>query len=134
MSYYPIELDKERTFRFGMKAIDKIEKKFKKPVTSIQIGELTMQDYAVFFHAGLMHEDKELTSDKVMDLIDEHSTIGDASKVMWEAFNESFRTGNEEEDKIELLIKLRAMIESGIVGKKEVYAVIDGEVTEEKNE
>ena len=26
MSYYPIELDKERTFKFGMKAIDRIEK------------------------------------------------------------------------------------------------------------
>ena len=58
MSYYPIQLDKERTFKFGMKAIDRIEKKFKKPVTKIegmQNGTLSMEDYAALFHAGLMH-------------------------------------------------------------------------------
>lgn len=104
MSYYPIELDKERTFRFGMKAIDRIEKKFKKPIMKIegmQDGTLTMQEYATLFHAGLMHEDKDLTPDKVMDLIDEYSTLGKVSKVFWAAFNEEFKTGDEKEDEEE---------------------------------
>lgn len=128
MSYYPIELDKERSFKFGMKAIDRIEKKFKKPITSIQMGELTMQDYAVLFHAGLIHEDKELTPDEVMNLVDEYSTMGKVSKVMWEAFNESLKTGDEEEEKLEILIKLKAMLDGGLIEKEEVYAVIDGGV------
>lgn len=128
MSYYPIELDKERTFKFGMKAIDRIEKKFKKPITAIHMEELTMQDYAVLFHAGLMHEDKDLTPDKTMDLIDEHSTIGQASKIMWEAFNESLKTGDEEEEKLEILIKLKAMLDGGIITKEEAIAVVNGEM------
>lgn len=100
MSYYPIELDKERSFKFGMKAIDKIEKKFKKSIMKIEgmkDGTLTMQEYATLFHAGLMHEDKDLTPDKVMDLIDEYSTLGKVSKVFWDAFNEEFKIGDEEE-------------------------------------
>lgn len=104
MSYYPIELDKERTFRFGMKAIDRIEKRFKKPIMEIEgmkNGTFTMQEYAALFHAGLMHEDKELTPDKVMDLIDEHSTLGKVSKVFWASFNEEFKMGDEKENEEE---------------------------------
>ena len=138
MSYYPIELDKERTFRFGMKAINKIEKHFKKPIMKIegvQNGTLAMDEYAILFHAGLMHEDKDLTPAKVMDLIDEHSTLGKVSKVFWSAFNEEFKTGAEGEEKAELLTKLKAMLDSGEVNKEEIYEVVNGEGIEEgKNE
>ena len=138
MSYYPIELDKERAFRFGMKAINKIEKHFKKPVMKIegmQNGTLTMDEYAILFHAGLMHEDKELTPNKIMDLIDEHSTVGKVSKVFWAAFNEEFKTGSEGEEKVELLLKLEAMLESELITKEEILTVVNGEgEKEEKNE
>lgn len=138
MSYYPIELDKERTFRFGMKAINKLEKHFKKPIMKIegmQDGTLTMDEYAILFHAGLMHEDEELTPGRVMDLIDKHSSVGKVSKVFWSAFNEEFKTGAEGEEKAELLIKLKVMLDSGEVNKEEIYAVVNGEGIEEaKNE
>jgi len=101
MSYYPIQLDKERTFKFGMKAIDRIEKKFKKPIMKIEgieNGTLSMQEYATLFHAGLMHEDKDLTPDKVLDLVDEYSTLGKVTKVFWAAFNEEFKTGDKEDE------------------------------------
>lgn len=100
MSYHPIQLDKERTFRFGMKAINKVEKHFKKPIMKVegmQDGTLSAEDYAVLFHAGLMHEDKDLTPSKVLELIDEYSTLGKVSKVFWAAFNEEFKLGDEEE-------------------------------------
>lgn len=105
MSYYPIKLDKVRNFRYGMKAIDLIEKKYRKPIMEIEgitTGILTMEQYATIIWAGLVHEDKDLTPEKVMELIDEHSSLKTVAKEMWKAFNASF-AGEEEstEDGIE---------------------------------
>lgn len=99
MSYYPIELDKTRNFKFGMKAIDLIEKKYKKPIMEIEgiiNGIMTMEDYATLIWAGLVHEDDKLTPEKVMDLVDEYSNIREVSKVMWEALNDVFKVDDEE--------------------------------------
>lgn len=103
MSYYPIKLDKTRNFKFGMRAIDLIEKKYGKPIMEIDginNGMLTMEDYATLMWAGLTHEDKELTPEKVMELVDEYSSITEVSKVMWNALNDAFKVeedGEEEE-------------------------------------
>lgn len=102
--FYPVELDKVRNLRYGMKAISLIEKKFKCPVMKIEgitTGELTMENYATIIWAGLAHEDKNLTPDKVMDLIDEHSSLKKVSKVMWEAFNDSFADDEEKQEEVE---------------------------------
>lgn len=104
MSYYPIELDKVRNLRYGMRAIDLIEKKFKKPmfeIEGIKNGNLTMDDYATIIWAGLAHEDKDLTPAKVMKLIDEHSSLPVISKEMWIALNDMFKTDEGEEEKEE---------------------------------
>ncbi len=106
MSYYPIELDKVRNLKYGMKAISLVEKKFKKPIMKIegmQDGSLSMEEYAVIIWAGLTHEDKNLTPDRVMDLIDEHSSLKKVSKEMWNALNEVFANDEtvEEEAKNE---------------------------------
>ncbi len=105
MSYYPIELDKTRNLKFGMRAINLVEKKFGKPIMSIEgmeNGMLSMEQYATLLWAGLSHEDKELTPDKVMDLVDEYSTLSKASKMLWEALNEVFKdTDTEEKEKNE---------------------------------
>jgi hypothetical protein len=101
MSYYTINLDKARNLKYGMRAIDLIEKKFKKPVMQIeglQSGVLSMDDYATLIWAGLVHEDKDLTPEKVMDLIDEHSSLTVVSKEMWVAFNEAFADDEEEKE------------------------------------
>lgn len=99
MSYYPIKLDKVRNLKYNMRAIDAIEKKFKKPVMKIegmQDGALSMNEYATLIWAGLVHEDNNLTPDKVMDLIDEHSSIRAISQEMWKAFNEVFEDDTTE--------------------------------------
>jgi len=101
MSYYPITLDKERQLKYGMRAIDLIEKKFKKPIMKIegmQDGNLTMVEYSILIWAGLVHEDRSLTPDKVMDLIDEHSSLKIISNEMWTAFNEVFKDEAVEEE------------------------------------
>lgn len=91
--FYPIKLDKERNFRFGMRAINLIEKKFEQPIMQIpgmKDGTLTMEQYATVMWAGLAHEDSDLTPDKVMDLVDEYSSLPEATEVMWKALNSAF--------------------------------------------
>ena len=75
MSYYPIQLDKVRNFKYGMKALSLVEKKFKKPINKVDMDNMTMEEAAILIWAGLTHEDKSLTPDKVMDLVDEHSNL-----------------------------------------------------------
>lgn len=100
MSYFPIKLDKTRNFRYGMRALDQIEKKLKKPISKIDMNNMTMHDLAVFIWAGLYHEDKDLTPEKVMDLVDEYSSLQEISVAMTEAFQESVG-GDEEGEKNE---------------------------------
>jgi hypothetical protein len=99
MSYTPVELDKVRNFRYGMKAISIIEKKFKKPIAKVDFDNLTMEDTATIIWAGLVHEDKNLTVEKVMDLIDEKGNLQEVMKAMSEAMSAAF--GGEEEGKNE---------------------------------
>lgn len=99
--YTPIELDKTRNFRYGMKAMSYIEKKLKKPIAKIDLDSLTMEDTAIVICAGLMHEDKKLTPDKVMDLVDEKGNFLEVIKAMGEAFNEAFGAGETIEEKNE---------------------------------
>lgn len=99
MSYTPVELDKVRNFRYGMKAISTIEKKFKKPISKVDFENMTMEDTATIIWAGLVHEDKNLTVEKVMDLIDEKGNLQQVMQVMSEAMSAAF--GGKEEGKNE---------------------------------
>lgn len=92
-----IKLDEIRNFRFGMKAIALIEKELDKSVSELDFDNMRMQDAAVIMWAGLVHEDKELTPDKVMELVDDHSDIKTAFEKMAEAFQEAF--GADEDEK-----------------------------------
>lgn len=93
--FTPIQLDKMRNLRYGMKAISLIEKKFGKNIAKINMDDLTMEEIATFVWAGLVHEDKELTTDKVMDLIDDYSNVQDVLAKVGEALNKAFG-GNAE--------------------------------------
>ena len=99
MSYHPIQLDKMRNFRYGMRALNLIEKKLKKPIAQIDMEAMTMEDAAVMIWAGLQHEDESLTPEKVMDLVDEFSNIQTVMKAMGEALTEAF-TGNKPEEEV----------------------------------
>lgn len=96
MAYTPIQLDKIRNFRYGMKAISMIEKKLKTTVSKMDFDSLSMEDTATVIWAGLVHEDKNLTPDKVMDLVDEHSNIQTVVEAMGEAFSGAFSNNAEE--------------------------------------
>lgn len=108
MSYTPIKLDKNRNLKYGMKAISLIEKKFDKPIMAIegiQNGMLTMDEYATLIWAGLVHEDKDLTPEAVMDLVDEYSSLREVSKDMWKALNDVFENDEETEKDPEEQVK-----------------------------
>lgn len=93
MSYSPIKLDKVRNFRYGMKALHLIEKSLGVSVNNLDLNDLTMEQCATIMWAGLFHEDKDLTPEKVMDLVDEHSSLVEAIQDMSKAFEAAFSGG-----------------------------------------
>lgn len=88
--YTPIELDKTRNLRYGMKAIAQFEKILGKNLAKIDMENLRMDEQAVILWAGLVHEDASLTPEKVMELIDEFSDIQTALETMGKAFEDAF--------------------------------------------
>lgn len=98
MSYYPVQLDKSRNFKYGMKAISLVEKKFKKPMSKIDMDDLTMEEMATLMWAGLVHEERALTPDKVMELVDDYSSVTVVATLMGEAITEAFGSGEEEKN------------------------------------
>lgn len=88
--FTPVELDKIRNFRYGMKPISLIEGKFGKKLAEIDMENLSMEETAVLIWAGLVHEDKDLTPDKVMDLVDEHSSLPKVLEKMTKAMESAF--------------------------------------------
>lgn len=97
--FYPIKLDKTRNLKYGMRALSLIEETLGKPVANIDVGDITMKDMATIIWAGLAHEDKSLTPEKVMDLIDDNSSISEAAEVMAKALENSFTDGSKENPK-----------------------------------
>ncbi|SHF16270.1 hypothetical protein [Caloramator proteoclasticus] len=88
--FVPVQLDKMRNLRYGMKAISLIEKKFGKSISKIDMDDMTMEEIATFIWAGLVHEDKELTPDKVMEIVDNFSTVQAVMEKVSEAMNLAF--------------------------------------------
>jgi hypothetical protein len=93
--YTPVKLDKIRNFRYGMKALSQIEKLLKTPISKLDFDNLTQEELATIICCGLLHEDKSLTPEIVMDLIDDHSSVVEISKVLGEAFTASFGSAVE---------------------------------------
>lgn len=97
---YPITLDKERTLKYGMRALDLAEKKTGVPVIGMNLSNLTMNQMATLAWCGLVHEDKNLTVGNVMDLIDDYSSLGDIMGIIGEAISEAIngKKNDEAED------------------------------------
>lgn len=87
-AFVPIQLDKVRNLRFGMKALSKIEDVLGKPLAKIDMNAMTQRELATFIWAGLEHEDTSLTPESVMDLIDDYSDIQTVAGVLGKAIQE----------------------------------------------
>jgi hypothetical protein len=88
--YTVFNLDKARNLRYGMKAISLIEKTLNTNIMKLELDNLSITETAVMIWAGLVHEDKELTVDSVMDLIDDNSNLTEAMEIMAKALTSSF--------------------------------------------
>ena len=86
--YTSIEMDKVRNFRFGMKAVSFIEKKFGKPISKVDFENMTMEQTATVILAGLIHEDNTLNEEKIMDIIDEKGNLEDVLDAMSKAMQQ----------------------------------------------
>ncbi len=93
-----IELDRMRNVRLGFKALTIIEDMLKTPISKINFEEISLNQIIIILYAGLIWEDASLTKDKVIDLVDEYSSIEEVSKVIGEALNIAFG-GNSNEKK-----------------------------------
>lgn len=93
--FTPVQLDKARNFRYGMKALHLIEKTLDVRISKLDFDDLSQYQIAVIVWAGLVHEDGSLTPDSVMDLIDQYSNITEIAQIMSQAFQDAFASGNE---------------------------------------
>lgn len=98
--FVPIKLDKTRNFKYGYRGLDLIETELGEVVNKIfekaSKGELTIRETFTVIWAGLVHEDKELTVEKVMDLVDEFSDLDEVTNAMAKALEKSRAKGGSE--------------------------------------
>lgn len=85
-----IQLDKPRNLRYGMRAIARLEDALGVKISKLDLNDIGINDLAVFLWAGLSHEDPNLTPSIVMDLIDEHMSIKEATEILGKAIEVSF--------------------------------------------
>lgn len=84
------ELDKPRTLRYGMNALAKIEDITGKNLMKLDLANVSVKDLLAIVYAGLYHEDKSLTVEKVGDLIDEYSDLKQVAEKIGEALTLAF--------------------------------------------
>lgn len=89
-----IELDKARNLRYGINALVKIEEMTGRKITELDLDKVGMKDLRTIVYAGLVHEDKTLTPEKVGDLIDEYADITVVADKLGDAFIAAFGDGS----------------------------------------
>ncbi len=85
-----INLDKPRTLRYGINALAKIEDLTNKPLVKLDLKNVGIKDLLIIIYAGLCHEDSNLTIEKVGDIIDEYSSLGEIAEKVGEALTLAF--------------------------------------------
>jgi hypothetical protein len=87
----PIELDKPRNLRYGIGTQIKVEKLLGCKITQIDMSKIGMEEWAKIVYAGLEWEDKTLTVDKTIALIDDNAdNVEDVIDKAAEAFNAAY--------------------------------------------
>lgn len=89
-----IELDRPRTFRYGMGALVKIEELTGKAISKLDLDNIAIKDLRSIIYAGLCHEDKSLTPDMVCEIVDEYSDLSTVAEKLGEAMTLAFGSKN----------------------------------------
>lgn len=93
MIFTPIKLDKMRNVVLGFQALQEFKKITGKSLTKIDFEseELDVESIVpAIFYAGLKHEDKELTLEKTVELLDFHLGIKGAIELIPGIMNDAF--------------------------------------------
>lgn len=90
-----LELDKPRSLRFGLNALVRVEEMIGKPISKLDLDNISVKDMRTIIYAGLFHEDKNLTPERVGELIDDYSDINTVAEKLGEAMTEAFGRKNE---------------------------------------
>lgn len=91
----PIQLDKERNLRYSIKAIKHIEQYFGCTIKNVDWENLTIDGLIAVIHAGLKHEDKELSHGMVEDILDNVEDLEYVTKTLTEAMKKKENAKNE---------------------------------------
>lgn len=94
--YVPIQLDKVRQIRLAYKAQKIVENITGKAFSDILCESPTTAEMGIMLYAGIVHEDKELTLEKVEDMIDEHLNSKTLMEAITEAIDIAFETKKNE--------------------------------------
>jgi hypothetical protein len=95
MNYIPIQLDKTRNLLMGFGALQMFKRITGKSLAKIDYEKDDFEDYIpVIFYAGLVHEDKELTLEKTIELIDKYLGIKKALEMIEPILAETFGTND----------------------------------------
>lgn len=70
-NFIPIQLDKARNLRYSLKALSRIEDELGCSIAGIDFSNVSIKQVVTFIWAGLIHEDKSLSVDDVMDMLDD---------------------------------------------------------------
>ena len=69
--FVEINLDKPRRLRYTINALVALEEKLGKPISAIDRTKIGIKEFRLLLWAGLIHEDPNLTEEKVGELMDE---------------------------------------------------------------
>jgi len=89
-----LELDRPRSLRFGLNALVRIEEMIGKPISRLDLDNISVKDMRTIIYAGLFYDDKNLTPEKVGELIDDFSDINTVAEKLSEAMTEAFGRKN----------------------------------------
>jgi len=94
MPFITIVLDKPRHLRFGMGAMVEFEQLTGQKILTLDLENIGITDAAYLLLSGLRHEDKELTLEKMLAIIDDNiepdglmELIEPAMKALYKAFD-----------------------------------------------
>jgi hypothetical protein len=83
MVFIPVELDKPRKIVFGWGALKLFKKNYGKSLFKVDFDNEDIDDIVpLVFYCGLVHEDPELTVERVTQLIDENLGLKGSLEIM----------------------------------------------------
>lgn len=89
--YTPIQLDKSRNLMLGFQGLQLFKKITGKSLAKLDYENEDFEDYIpAMFYCGLVHEDKELTLEETIRLIDKHLGIQGALELLPNILEETF--------------------------------------------